>query len=68
MTWHELPELPKPDTEVLAEVDFTRSYLMVLEYNDGQLWRCRVPHFDGLFTWSYVLSKHVKRWAYIEEE
>ena len=71
MIWHKLPELPKPDTEVLAEVGHKKgnfTYLMVLEYFNESLWRHRVPHSDGLFTWSYILSGLVKRWAYIEEQ
>ena len=59
MTWHELPELPKPDTEVLAEVEgFISTRYMVVFYDSIEGWKQSLP----------VRYVDVKRWAYIEEE
>ena len=65
MTWHELPELPKPDTEVMAEVKAHTTRFIVLVH-DGHNWQHPNPYFAN---YAYKLrEEYIKRWAYIEEE
>ena len=73
MIWHELPELPKPDTEVLAELSgdwnqYTGCKYAIVRLHLGT-WNIFCPNGrpqgDRWLTMN-VLS--IKRWAYIEEE
>ena len=65
MIWHELPELPIPDIEVLAEVEdmyipYCATKHKVLRYDSfNKIW------LIGFYT-AFIYP--VKRWAYIEEE
>ena len=65
MTWHYLPELPKPNIEVLAEVqglDFR--YTVVKTTGDEDWWF--EYDYEQRAWWANPLI--VKRWTYIEEE
>ena len=65
MIWHELPELPKPDTEVLAEVEAHYARFIILKH-DGVSWWYYTPH-SADFRYR-KRQKDVKRWAYIKED
>ena len=72
MTWHYLPEIPKPDTEVLAEVEgFKYAMYAVLKFDDCYYWVQHLPPMGNAFPeggWCGIGRLTVKRWAYIEEE
>ena len=72
MTWHELPELPEPDVEVLAEVEGFKCAKYVVLKQDGHYWWQHIPAInkppmtDGWVGLGEITT--IKRWAYIEEE
>ena len=82
MIWHELPELPKPDTEVLAEVEgLSRAPYVIAEVDkDSRWWYHHIPmnyhhihmnfikHKVDYDCFFQVMGLSVKRWAYIEKE
>lgn len=72
MTWHLLTELPKPDTEVLVEVEgFTYATYAILMYDGYGNWLQHLPPMGNALPeggWCGTAGLTVKRWAYIEED
>ena len=79
MIWHYLPEIPKPDTEVLAEIEDEEQEELGEQFLVGWPFKYVVLKYDYDFE-EWRLADHilqrtlccfsllVKRWAYIEEE
>ena len=65
MTWHELPDLPEPNVEVLAEITTPRKEIVhrVLIFRKAGCFFMPTD-FQGWETATVDIS-NVKRWAYI---
>lgn len=71
MIWHEPTETPKPDTEVLAEVDgWKYAKYAVLKYVYDDWWQHIPANNETLRSdgWCGIEGITIKRWAYVEEE
>ena len=81
MTWHYLPELPKPNVDVLIELNKDAGFQFsnyAVAWNMGNYdgrqqycWYIHQPFQDERFnndSYRELYKGYIERWAYIEDE